>query len=87
MALKKLLDEKAELIERIETQMQPDLKAGRITPQALEALRNAKINLAGARQHMSGTSEKAEYDALYLFGRLNWNLGEFMVLKPDKPQS
>ena len=86
MALKELLKEKEELIAKIEVQMQPDVKAGRLSQRALEVFRNAKVSLQGALQHVDGTSEKAQHDALYLFGRLNWNLGEFMALKPVKKQ-
>lgn len=81
-----LVKEKRELVSRIEEQMQPDIKAKKLSDRALECFSHAKLSLNGAHEKITIDNEQQLSDALHLFWRAAWNLGEFMARKPNKKE-
>ena len=74
-----LIDEKLELIERTKTQMAPDVEAGILPEGVPEIVNMAMLNFNNAKEKISVGTDKAMSEALFLFGRGNWNLGEFQA--------
>ena len=83
--LLELLKEKIELVEKTQKQMQPDVEANILAPGTVELTNMAHLNFRTAIEKLEMNTEKADGEALYFFGRGNWNMGEFHAhVKHDK---
>ncbi len=74
-ALEDAIATKLALLERSRKQMQPDIKAGKLSTRTLECLHNAQESFNAAKMHMQ---QGKHADAMYLFSRGSWNMGEVL---------
>lgn len=87
-ALEEAIQAKLDILKRNREQMQADIKAGKLTPRTLECLHNAQESFDAAKLHMK---QGKAADAIYLYSRGSWNMGEVMgrsfYEKQDPPDS
>ena len=77
--LKELVDEKVALVERMSEQMKGDVEAGVLHADTVKLIDMAGKNFTASIERIEEKTEKADSEALYFFGRGNWNLGEFQA--------
>ena len=77
--LKELIEEKVALIDRMWEQMRNDVEEGILHDDTVKLIDMASKNFAAAIEKLEVKSKKADGEALYFFGRGNWNLGEFQA--------
>jgi hypothetical protein len=80
-----LIDEKIDLVNRTRKQMSKDVEDGVLQPGTLEIFHKANMSFISAKEKLAIDTEKEDLEALFLFGRGNWNMGEFHArVKQDK---
>ena len=77
---KELLDEKDALIKKIKEQMGPDVTAGVLKAETTNKFVRAEEALQNAQARLESPDEKLQSEIPYFFGRISWNLGEFMAM-------